>query len=144
MNGDTNSESPEAKKVRVEEKANEASQEYQQKAVASEKTFSEKVASLFNMDTAAKAALLEVLDLQSIVTVYSLADIYVAGEGILDIIKAVQDKDLQRGLRGILKLGIAALPEVPVAGLAPIFDKLLPDKESEAVDNTNNTTNNKQ
>ncbi|MBL7036951.1 hypothetical protein ISR94_03935 [Candidatus Microgenomates bacterium] len=117
-------------KVEREERgAEEASAEYAEKTAASEKNFGEKVKGIFDKDNLTKMALLEGLDLLPFLAGYSVADLYVAVEGCLDVYKGVVEKDADRITKGGLKVAVSAVPGLPVAGIGPVLDKLLPNKE---------------
>lgn len=146
MNGDQIPESPELRKARATETAEKASDDYSEKTTRSESTFQEKMKNLFSGKTLSKAAILEGLDLLPFLAGYSVADLYVAGEGVVNLIEAVQKKDLQKGLKGVLKIGVAAAPGVPASGIAPALDALLPDREDprETAAKQGNVTNQDQ
>ncbi len=113
-------------------RVDEAEQQYASRARTAERNFGDRLRHVLSRETLTRIAVLETLDLQSLFTVYSVADAYVFIDGLLDIIHAAVQKDLTAMERatgitkGALKIGAAALPEVPVAGIAPILDELLP------------------
>lgn len=110
-------------------RAEQFAEEYSQKTKSAESNFSEKIKNLFSAKNLAKTAVLESLEMAPVFAGYSAADIWVAAEGIWDVIQGLQNKDYSRVLKGGVKVGAAAIPGLPVSGLAPSLDELLPNKE---------------
>lgn len=106
-----------------------ASAEYTEKTAASEKGFGERIMGIFSKESLAKVALLEALELMPFLAGYSVADLYVAGEGLIDVFRGVIEKDLERLVKGGMKIAVSAVPGLPVAGIGPVLDRLLPNKE---------------
>lgn len=127
---DPQQESPEAQKARLESQAEQAKQNYQEKAKVSEKKAEQKILGL-SIENAVKAGMLEVLDLAPFIFGYSLADVVVAAEAASDIVYSIKNKDINAGIRGVGKLAIAAVPGVPVSGAAPYLNEWLPNKEKQ-------------
>ena|SRR3989344_4239237 len=116
-----------------ESKAEEAAQSFQEKSQASEQKFSERIKNLFSAKNVTKTVVLETLEMAPFLAGYSLADLWVAVEGVSDIVIGLQNKDYTRALKGGAKLGAAAIPGLPVSGFAPSLDQLLPNEERQRV-----------
>jgi hypothetical protein len=109
--------------------AEQAAQEYYKQTQTAESTFSEKIKGIFSSKNLAKTAVLGALEMAPVFAGYSAADLWVAGEGIMDVVQGLQNKDYARVLKGGVKLGAAAVPGLPVSELSPSLDELLPNKE---------------
>src|SRR3989344_2873697 len=110
----------------------QATENFQNKDAKSEADFGAGLAETLKsmkLDQLVKALGLELGDMAPVLAGYSLSDIVVAGEGIWYLVQAFANKDMQRGLKGGLKVGLAAVPGLPAAGFSPMLDQLLPNKE---------------
>lgn len=126
---DKKPESKEEKKAKFEAGAESAANNYQERAANSEIKFSDRIKDLFGAKVATKTAILGALEMAPFLAGYSMADLWVAGEGVIDLVKGVQEKDKARIFKGVVKLGGAAIPGLPVSELAPALDALLPNQE---------------
>lgn len=125
-------------KAEREARAEQYAEEFSQKTKAAESSFSEKIKNIFSSKNLAKTAVLGALEMAPVFAGYSAADLWVAGEGIMDVVQGLQNKDYSRVLKGGVKLGGAAIPGLPVSELSPALDELLPNKEQpEQVVNNN-------
>src|SRR3989344_2529095 len=70
------------------ETVSDAQQQYTRRTREAERSFGDRLNNLLRGETLTRIAVLEALDLQSLLTVYSLADLYVLIDGLLDIIHA--------------------------------------------------------
>lgn len=134
----TKQESQEEKKAKFEAGAESAANNYQEKTTNSESKFSDRIKEMFGAKVAAKTAILGALELAPFLAGYSMADLWVAGEGVMDLIKGIQEKDNNRIFKGAAKLGGAAVPGLPVSEFAPALDALLPNQENQEVSQTQN------